>query len=299
MATMPNPDSIQLSLLENSHAYLKEAVTKALAATSDIEQWQFAILNLVQSLELSLKAALKAIHPVLVYEDIDNRRNTAGLRLALQRLEDPEIAGFIFSDRDKTRIRRAAKIRNQITHSDFVLTGKYAAANFVELFAFVSDFQRIRLGVSVAAIIPATSFQALVQIRKLLEELVRRAEMRISEEQIGNEFIWPCPSCGEDTFVVEDGANVCYACAHAELVIECPHCSRLTFEADMESFFESLDMDYSEGSTIVHSDCGYLAYEACPTCLPGIKHDIQDQREQDEFHRLEEEYYYRQSRHAG
>jgi rubrerythrin len=296
---MPNPDSIQLSLLENSHAYLKEAVTKALAATQDIRQWQFAILNLVQSLELSLKAALKAIHPIFVYEDIDNPRNTVGLRLALQRLEAPNIGGFTFSEKDKTRIRHAAKIRNQVTHSDFVLTGTYAAANFMELFAFVSDFQRSRLGVSVAEIIPATEFQALVQIRKLFEELVRRAEMRISEEQINKEFLWLCPNCGEDTFVLEDGANLCYACFHVEAVVECPQCSRLTFESDMESFFGDLDTDYSEGVTTVHNSYGYLEHEACPTCLPEIKQDIQDRREQEEFHRLEEEYYYLQSRHAG
>src|SRR3954465_8786953 len=102
--TMPNADSIQLSLLENSHAFLREAVSKALVATSDIRHWQFAILNLVQSLELSLKAALKAIHPVLVYEEVDNPKNTVTLMRALRRLEDPMIGCLTFSEKDKLKI---------------------------------------------------------------------------------------------------------------------------------------------------------------------------------------------------
>jgi hypothetical protein len=292
---MANPDSIQLSLLENSHAYLREAVTKALAATSEIQHWQFAILNLVQSLELSLKVALKAIHPVFVYENIDKPRNTVSLGLALQRLEDPNIGRFTFSAKDKKRILRAVEMRNQVTHSDFELTGEYAAANFCRIFAFVSDFQRSRLGVSVSDIIPETEFQQLLQIRKFLDELVRRARARIYEEHIKEEFIWACPNCGEDTFVVEDGTDTCYACSHAELVVECPQCSRLTFESDMESFFDELDTDYDEGLTLVHNDYGYRNYEACPECLPKIKQNVQEQREEEEFHRLAEEYYLRKS----
>jgi hypothetical protein len=292
---MPNPDSIQLSLLENSHAYLKEAVAKALAAASDIRQWQFAILNLVQALELSLKAALNGIHPVFVYNNIDKPQNTIDIWRALERLENPKIGNFTFSDKDKVRLRHAIKMRNQVTHSDFELTGQYAGANFIELFAFVSDFQRSHLEVSVADVIPENDFQELIKIRRFFEELVRRALARIAEEQVSKEFIWACPNCGEDTFVIEEGADTCYACTHTESTVECPHCSRLNFEADVKSFFEDLDSEYDEGRTVVHNDYGYLAYAACPECLPRIKQDIQDQREQEEFYRLEEEYSFRRS----
>jgi hypothetical protein len=73
---MPSTESVSLSLLENSHAFAKEAVSKAIAAQYDARQWQFAVLSLVQSAELSLKAALKAIHPVLVYENVPRRAFT-------------------------------------------------------------------------------------------------------------------------------------------------------------------------------------------------------------------------------
>ena len=290
---MSDPDSIRLSLLENSHAFLIEAVAKALAATSDIRHWQFAILNLVQSLELGLKAALSAIHPALIYEDIDNPKNTLSPIRALQRLESPKIGRFVFSDRDKKRIQSAIKVRNEVTHSDFNLTGKYAAAKFFEIFAFVSDFQRRHLGTTVSDFIPSKDFQRLVQIGKLLEELVLRAKTRIAEEKVSDDFVWACPNCGEDTFVIDDAASVCYACSHAKPVVECSHCSRLNFESDMQSFSEFLDIAYDEGVTYVHNSYGYSDYDACTYCMVKIREHIQDQRAQEDFRLLEEEYYHR------
>ncbi|EOW9192609.1 hypothetical protein ACOA8B_003550 [Vibrio cholerae] len=64
--------SVKLSLLENSQSFLVEAVDKAIGAEDDVRHWQFAILNLVQSLELSLKLVLKNIHPLFIYENIDS-----------------------------------------------------------------------------------------------------------------------------------------------------------------------------------------------------------------------------------
>lgn len=49
---------LKLNVLENSQAFLIEAVSKAIVAENDARNWQFAILNLVQSLELSLKSIL-------------------------------------------------------------------------------------------------------------------------------------------------------------------------------------------------------------------------------------------------
>src|SRR5258708_36976454 len=104
---MPRLDAIQLSLLENSHAFLREAVSKALVATSDTPHWQFAILNLVQSLELSLKAALKEIHPVLIFENIDNPKTTVSVMGAPQRLESPRFVQLSYPAEDKMKYRSA------------------------------------------------------------------------------------------------------------------------------------------------------------------------------------------------
>ena len=103
-------------------------------------------------------------------------------------------------------------------------------------------------------------------------------------------------NCGENTFVVDDVASSCYSCTHSEPVVECTQCSRLNFENDMLSFFGSLDTDYDEGITRVHNSYGYSNYSACPNCISRIKENVQDQRSQEEFHRLEEEYYRRDAR---
>lgn len=290
---MSNTQSVKLTLIENSHAFVREAVTKAIAAQDDIREWQFAVLALVQSAELSLKAALKQIHPVLVYENVDTPPRTVTLHAALDRLENPLIGAFTFSQRDKIRIRRASKVRNEMTHSDFELTGEYAAANFFELFGFVSDFQRRHLSVDLSVIIPTSDFEKLIGIRKAIEELFRRACKRIEEEKIDPEFIWTCPNCGEDTFVIEDGADTCYTCSCYERVVECPQCKKFCFHFSLVSFFDEIDSDYDEGNSIVHNSFGYSDFNACPACLPKIKETIQNEREHLEIYRLEEEYHLR------
>lgn len=288
---MSSNDSVNLSLLENSHAFINEAVSKAIAAQHDVRQWQFAILALVQAAELSLKAALKAIHPILVYQDVDQPVHMVSLHTALGRLENPLIGGVIFSDRDKKRIRRASQIRNQITHADFELTSEYAAANFFELFGFVSDFQRRHLSSDLSKVVPSVIFDTLLAIRKAIEELVRRARDRIAEEKIDSEFLWVCPNCGEDTFVIEDGADCCYACSFTEAVVECPQCKNFCFQSEIESFIDAIDMDYEAGRVIIFNSYGYSELEACSQCLPKIRRAIQDERERNEMHRLEEEYH--------
>jgi rubrerythrin len=288
---MADTEPLKLSLLENSHAFLEEAVAKAVAAESDTRQWQFAILNLVQSLELSLKAALNVIHPVLVYENIDHAKNTVGPILALERLGNPKIGRFTFAEEDRQRIKYAVKVRNQMTHSDFELTSEYAASKFFEIFAFVSEFQRRHLATKVSDILPAYEFETLIRIRKLRTELILRAEARIAEEGIDSDFVFSCPNCDADTFVIEDGVDTCYVCSHSEPIVQCPHCWQFNFESDLQSFFDELDTGYEEGQTVIYNSYEYSDYTACPDCLPGIKEDIQNQRERDEFHLLEEEYY--------
>jgi hypothetical protein len=184
-----------------------------------------------------------------------------------------------------------------MTHSDFELTSEYAALKFFEIFAFVSEFQRRHLGTRVSDILPVSDFETLLQIRKLRDELIRRAEARIAEEKIDADFIWACPNCGADTFVIEDGADTCYVCSHSETVVQCPHCSEFNFYGDMQSFVDDLDIAQEEGQSVICNSYEYTDFDACPDCLPGIREDIQNQREQDELHLLEEEYYFKQLAH--
>jgi hypothetical protein len=48
-----------------------------------------------------------------------------------------------------------------------------------------------------------------------------------------------------------------------------------------------------EWSTVVHGDYAGRDHRACPECIDRIREDMQDQLAQEEFNRLEEEYYLR------
>ena len=101
---MDDHTEIKLSLLENSHAFMREAVTYAVSAKDDARKWQFAVLNLVQSLELSLKALLFNIHPILIFENVDNPNNTVGPTQALDRLRNSNIGGITMIGRCRSSL---------------------------------------------------------------------------------------------------------------------------------------------------------------------------------------------------
>ncbi len=292
---MTNSQKVHLSLFENSHSFLNEAVDKALAATTDMRQWQFALTALVQSLELSLKELLRRIHPVLIFENIDSPKNTIRPSVAIERLENPKIGKMKFAATEKTRIHKAIDLRNQIIHSEFELKPEYATAKFFELFAFVAHFQGRYLDTEIESIVSEDHMSQLISIEKALEKLHEKALRRIEDENIDSDLVWSCPQCSHDTFVIQDSIDTCYTCRHKELVVECHHCDNFFFECEIESFFEDIDTDYSEGQTIIHNNYGYSNYSACPDCLLRIKDDIQNQRDEEDYYRSMEEYYQKKS----
>ena len=62
--------NIKISLLENSHNFVDEALQKAVLAENEPINWKYAIFNLVQSIELLLKERLKREHSILIYQNI-------------------------------------------------------------------------------------------------------------------------------------------------------------------------------------------------------------------------------------
>jgi rubrerythrin len=273
----------KLSLLDNSHSFLKEAVKKAVAARKDVSQWKFAILNLVQAVELSLKELLRRKHPVLIYENIDTPRNTVSISQALARIENDKILGIIIPENEKKKIAEAVKLRNEITHYEFELTEEYAMAKFSEIFAFIVYFQGLHLEIEIDDVLDYDLLQEIVNIEKCFKELLEKALRRIADENIPDESIWQCPCCGEYTFVIEDVKNVCYLCRESQEVVECPQCGELHFDYDLIDFSDLIDTDYSEGEVIVLNNYGYSKFNACPDCIDKIRTDIKSQREEEEY----------------
>lgn len=284
---MSDSSKIKHTIESNAHAFLGEAVDKALLAKNDKTHWQFAILHLVQSLELSLKTRLKNINAILVYENIDNPKHMVSVTRAIQRLEQPLIGGVHIGETDKIKIVKAIELRNQITHAEFEYSEFYAEKKFFELYAFVVYFQATFLEMEVEEIIDPDKLDLLLLVEAGREELLEKADTRINEEGISSELILTCTGCLEETFVIEDEINTCYLCRHTESVRECSHCKGFCVEAHMVSFFDELDYYVEEGLVMLHNNYGYSDHEACSKCAHVIIEDIHQQQELDEFYKLE------------
>lgn len=282
----------KLSLVSNSHSFMTEAVKKAISARSDVSQWPFAILHLVQAVELSLKELLRRQHPVLIYENIDTPRNTVSLVQAIARIENPAIVGITIPEDEKKKIEIARRLRNQITHFEFEINEAHAMGKFSEIFAFLVYFQGRHLKLEVENILPQGLLESVMEIEKCFAELKFKAFQRIQDDGISAEWIWACPNCGEHTFVVEDDRNVCFLCRQSAEVSECSQCGTSWLTEDMQDFSDLIDSDYDEGRVFVHNDYGYEKYQACPDCIGRVRDDIESKRAEEYYHWMEEEEWY-------
>jgi predicted RNA-binding Zn-ribbon protein involved in translation (DUF1610 family) len=291
---MSESTEIKLSLLDNSHAFLNEAVSYALSAQGDARKWQFAVLNLVQSLELSLKTLLHNIHPILVFDNVDVPKHTVGPLQALDRLNQRLIVDAQFLETERQRIKHAIDLRNQMTHSEFTLKPEYATAKFFETFGFVAFFQARHLKCEIDDIVGRERLNRLLAIDKGTKELAERASQRIEEEEIDSDLVLECPNCEKPTFVIQDDINTCYTCRHTEEIFECDKCGSFVFDWQLQDFSNEFDIDFCEGRTRVHNNFGYRYHKACEDCTREIRSDITQKRENEEYEREMERYYWEQ-----
>ena len=129
---------MKLKLLDNSHVFVNESIANARRAKRDHQYWTFAILHLIQGLELLLKHVLELEHSILIYENIDTPKNTVTLNQALDRLRT--IASIEISDDEKKIIRRASVQRNKIVHHEYELNANHLKSVYTQLFEFVYYF---------------------------------------------------------------------------------------------------------------------------------------------------------------
>lgn len=290
--------TLKLGFLENSHRFLREAASKAQQAKEQPEEWVFAMAALVQSVELALKAALFEIHPIFIFENIDNPKRTISIGVAATRLSNERIGNINFTSRDEQRLSRAIKLRNEITHSDFSVNITMLEANFHEVFAFLAEFNRRTFSVNIDDIIDGSMLADFLQNRKHHQEMLSRALTRIEDERIDYDRLRSCTYCGEDTLVEGDSAvATCYLCHHFEELVECNHCNELFVDDEIEDFSEAFDTDYTEGQLIIHNNYGYRYHTACEACVSEIKQKIYEEQEHDHYMQMMESEY--MDRHRG
>ncbi len=227
-------EDIKLSLLQNSHDFVDEALKKAILAETDPINWKYGIFGLVQSIELLLKERLRREHPILIFKNIDDPKHTVGLDLAIKRLK--LLSSVEISKIDLKAIDLAKKWRNQIVHYEFEINPKELKLVFAQLLGFSMQFNKIHFDISLDSKINFKSWNEAIKIIEYSSELYKRAIDIIGKENREPDYIWNCPNCGYETFVVKDGINTCYICGFAEEVIECFDCKELLFISDSEKY---------------------------------------------------------------
>lgn len=223
---------IQLKLLDNCYSFLEEALRKAIESETNVDQWKFAILFLVQAIELLLKELLRREHYFLIYDDIDKSKNTVSLLKAIERLK--KIVRLNISDLDIENIKVANQIRNEIVHFQFDINIVEVKLIFAKLFGFFHSLHNSHIEKWLDTIIPEDIWNQALAIQGYSEELYKRAEERMENEGIELENIWVCNSCGWESFVVQDNVDTCYMCGHEEMTIVCEDCNNEIYRSDAE-----------------------------------------------------------------
>lgn len=135
---------IKLSLLENAYEFLENSLHD-FGLVTDIDSdsgykryWKFALVDLVQSMELMFKEVLRRENELFIYENIDNPSKTVSASIALKRLK--RILNIELSPKDEKTIQKAIEIRNQIIHFEVELNLNQLANIYIIIFEFLHSF---------------------------------------------------------------------------------------------------------------------------------------------------------------
>ena len=221
---------MKISLLKNAYSFLDEALSNAIKAEKDTIRWKYAILNLVQAIELSLKEKLRQEHPILIFQKIDTPRFTVNLCTALNRLQN--ISKLKLSKSDVTTINKAAGLRNQIVHFEFSIDEKRSKLIFAKLLGFLSHFHLSHLDTTLDQVLDPFLWQEALSVFEYAEELFNRALEIFKGQGIDPELAWTCPNCEWEAFITQDNINSCYVCGLQEEVSECAECGKELFQRE-------------------------------------------------------------------
>jgi len=222
---------LNLSLLENAISFAEDALANAVVAEVTPTRWKFAILGLVQSIELSLKELLNRQHPFLIYKDVDRPKNTVGIEQATSRLQ--VIANVNLSSNETSALKTAIEIRNNVVHHNVDASIADLKLIFARLLGFLNDFHRKYLDDPLQERIDDKLWQSGVKIREYGEELFRRATERMNDDGISSDALITCPKCGWDALCAfEPHQDTCYVCGHTEALAICDRCQKIMIHGE-------------------------------------------------------------------
>lgn len=239
---------LKLNLLENSHDFLNASLYYYGQSKEKPEALKFAIIHLVQSMELMFKERLRRTHEVFIYENIDKPKNTVSITTALERLSS--LARIKFDAIDKSTIHTAIEWRNQIMHYEVDITFREIEAKFAVLFEFLYGFYKEYLGDELHRFIDAENWQ----VEADLFEVFKQESIVYNGREIHKAFV----------------QEIIEAQTLTHYVIDCVPIERVKYGE--EKRWLEIDSSYSD---IACHDCAVVKgqyhvpgcdVEACPKC---------------------------------
>jgi hypothetical protein len=135
---------LEMDLRDNAYDFVNESLRAAQRAEQFARAWKFAIVHIVQAIELVLKERLRQEHPVLVWENVDRQKHTVSLTLAVSRITGA--LSIQLTAREMDAINKARRWRDLMIHYEFALDVQEAKAIYARLFEFVTAFHAEHLG---------------------------------------------------------------------------------------------------------------------------------------------------------
>lgn len=227
---------LQLTLYDNAISFAKDALSNAVDAEEQPERWKFAILSLVQAIELSLKELLRLQHPLFVYTNIDNPDKTVSITQAKNRIH--KIANVELTEAENSALRTASAARNRIVHHEVDEALPELKLVFARLLGFLNDFHRTHFEEPLQAAIPDELWTKGVEIADYGQELFRRAKERLQSENLDDaSCVIACPKCGWEALpAFGENQDKCYVCGNIEHTVLCERCHKIMIFGDHEDF---------------------------------------------------------------
>ena len=225
---------IKLSLSENARDFLAESLSYALASEDAPGKWKYAILNLIQAVELTLKEALREEHFSLVFADPGRMQNTVTIDQVIQRLT--AISKIEFTKEELDILNRAKAWRNEIIHFEFSINEKQLKSIYAALLAFLSFFYSKHLEASIEWEVDKDLWEEARSLFKYRKKILEVAESKLKQFGAKCSELWLCRHCGNKYF--EPGERICYACGHSEETQRCENCRCYVYVNEL-SFVES------------------------------------------------------------
>lgn len=281
--TVPKAAECHLDLLTNSLSFFSEAVDCFRRPDGGTVRLKFAIIHLVQAMELALKETLRRINPALIYTDIDKPKHTVSITVAIQRLQSDTINKTpILLAADEVHYKHAIDLRNNLVHFECIFTEESALARFSGLFTYMLSYYERVLERSGFDVLDQDQFDDILAVKETKQLMLLRAMDYIAKDHVGENVY--CPGCGEETFVLSEAK--CCLCHFVEPVVDCPNCGEHVLKSDLVDLTKHFVWDYSEGMSELLDRCGIHADEGCACCEDDVKEQIRkhfySQHEEDE-----------------